>query len=113
MFVDVFVTEKQYGSCFISCLQYGDGCWDSDNGIFIKLLNDRSYAHLHAVFAEYKTVAGGEDILHAMKKDSPKDFYKILSTIGMYLLLYICRYFLISGIFHCLMSHFLQSINKD
>ncbi|XP_060594031.1 uncharacterized protein LOC132748437 isoform X2 [Ruditapes philippinarum] len=61
--------------------EYGDGCWDSDNGIFIKLLNDRSYAHLHAVFAEYKTVAGGEDILHAMKKDSPKDFYKILSTI--------------------------------
>ncbi|XP_053404573.1 uncharacterized protein LOC123536677 isoform X2 [Mercenaria mercenaria] len=61
--------------------EYGEGCWDSDNGVFMKLLNERSYAHLQAVFSEYKTVAGGQDILQAMKKECAKDYYKILSTL--------------------------------
>lgn len=66
-----------------SCIvQYGEGRWESENGIFIKLLNERSFAHLHALFSEYKSVSNGEDILHAMKNETTKEYYKILNTLG-------------------------------
>ncbi|KAL4238967.1 Annexin A11 [Mactra antiquata] len=61
--------------------EYGDGRWDSENGLFIKLLNERSNNHLQAVFLEYKNVSQGVDILQAMKKECHKDYYKTISVL--------------------------------
>ncbi|WAR20423.1 ANX13-like protein [Mya arenaria] len=48
--------------------EYGDERFESENGIFMKLLLTRNYKHLGAMFREYRNIAG-EEILAAMKFD--------------------------------------------
>ncbi|WAR20620.1 ANX13-like protein [Mya arenaria] len=60
--------------------EYGDERFESENGIFMKLLLTRNYKHLGAMFREYRNVAG-EEILAAMKFDCDKNYYRLLSTL--------------------------------
>ena len=62
--------------------QSGEGRWDSESGVFLKLLNSRSFAHMQAMFGEYKSVSEGQSILAAMKAECPRDYSQVLSTLG-------------------------------
>ena len=56
--------------------------------MFLKLVKERSPAHMQSVLNEYKTVSGGEDILDVMKQECPKDYFlsvKTYSKICFYL----------------------------
>ena len=62
--------------------QSGEGRWTSENGIFMKLMTEKSPAHMQCVLNEYKTVSQGQDVLDVMKAECPKDFFLSVKTYG-------------------------------
>ena len=62
--------------------QSGDGRWTSDNGLFMRLITQRSPQHMQCVLNEYKTVSGGQEILDAIKEECPRDFFLSVKTYG-------------------------------
>ena len=64
--------------------QSGEGRWTSENGMFLKLVRERSPTHMQSVLNEYKTVSGGEELLDVMKQECPKDYFLSVKTYGNY-----------------------------
>lgn len=63
-------------------IKAGEDRWETESGTFMKLMAQRSFPHLQLVFIEYKSVSGGQDILNAMKQESSRDYFKLLSVLG-------------------------------
>lgn len=58
----------------------GDGRWTSENGLFMRLITQRSPQHMQCVLNEYKNVSGGQELLDIMKEECPKDFFLSVKT---------------------------------
>jgi len=77
-------------------LQGGEGRFEREDSVFMKLLAMRSYKHLAAMFREYKAV-NGEELLAAMKFDCDKDYFHLLNTMGRNC----CHVLLLSAVLTC------------